>query len=115
MATESTAIVNLLDLVKTKPLTSDGSDDMLFGGRARFDPMAMPVAAVPVMLPQPFVRQPAAALDHLKTHRVTRVAPNPAKKYALPVGLFAVAMVLLSIYIAKGDKKTAAPQATVVH
>jgi hypothetical protein len=120
MATESTAIVNLLDLVKNqKPLEKDSSDDMLFGGRVRFDPMAMPAPAHPVMLavplPQPFVRQPAAAIEQ-KTHRVMRVPDGISpKKLALPVGLFVVAMVLLSIYLAKGHSKPEAKATTIVH
>jgi hypothetical protein len=136
MATESTAIVNLLDLVKNqKPIEHDSSDDMLFGGRVRFDPMAMPAPAQPVMLapipslaqqrqpvsvplPQPFVRQPAAAIEQ-RTHRVSRV-PDPKAtlaKFALPVTLFCCAMVLLSVYLWKGDSKSDAPKTTttIVH
>jgi hypothetical protein len=135
MATESTAIVNLLDLVKNqKPIEHDSSDDMLFGGRVRFDPMAMPVPAQPVMLapipslarqqqpvisvplPQPFVRQPAPAIEQ-RTHRVSRV-PDPKAtlaKFALPVTLFCCAMVLLSVYLWKGSKSAPAPKTTIVH
>jgi hypothetical protein len=114
MATESTAIVNLLDLVKNqKKLDRDSADDLLFGGRVRFDPMAMPAPAHPVMLPQPFIHQPTHAIEQ-RTHQVARVASNLSpKKLALPVGLFVVAMVLLSVYLAKGDSKSA-PKATIV-
>jgi hypothetical protein len=119
MATESTAIVNLLDLVKNqKPLEKDSSDDMLFGGRVRFDPMAMPMPAQPVMLPlpQPFVRQPAPAIEQ-KTHRVMRVADPKAtlKKFGLPVTLFCCVMVLLSVYLAKGSSKPTAKATTIIH
>lgn len=115
MATESTAIVNLLDLVKKKPLERDVSDDLLFGGQVRFDPMAMPAPAHPVMLPQPYSHSPV--VDEAKTHRVTRVpAAISPKKLAVPVGLFVVAMIVVSIVLAKsGGKHAAAAKTTVVH
>jgi hypothetical protein len=139
MATESTAIVNLVDLVKNnKPLPRDAGDDLLFGGGARFDPLAMDIPAAAavtlptapartpsgtrpppsasaqrapsVVLPRPFLRQPAHAIE--RTIRVPRSLDPNVRRFALPVGLFVVAMILLSIYLAKGDKK--APKAAIV-
>src|SRR4051794_39159598 len=117
MRNDSTAIVNLVDLVRQRPLPVTSDDDELFGGVARFDPMAMPVVAAPVSLPD-FDQQRIRISPPLGV-RVDEAPPSPLwKKLAVPTGLFAAAMVLLSIYLAKrgGDEK-AVPVAnvTVVH
>jgi hypothetical protein len=109
--------VNLLDLVKKKPLEKDDADDLLFGGRVRFDPLAMPAPAQPVMLPlpQPFMHQPAHAIEQ-RTHGAARIAASmTAKKLAVPVGVFVVVMGLLSVYLAKGHSKSLPDATTFVH
>jgi outer membrane biosynthesis protein TonB len=117
MRNESTAIVNLVDLVKQRPLPVTTDDDELFGGVARFDPMAMPVVAEPVSLPQ-FDQQRVRISPPLGVRR-EQEAPQTAllKKLAIPTGIFVGAMVVLSIYLAKrGDEKPqVAANVTVVH
>lgn len=108
MATESTAIVNLVDLMKKRPVPVSTGDDDLFGGNVRFDPMAMPSVAAPVSLPTP------VGFDQrirISPPIVRREQEDPrralVKKLALPTVLFTAAMVLLSVYLAKGDDKPA--------
>lgn len=117
MRNESTAIVNLVDLVKQRPLPVTTGDDELFGGVARFDPMAMPVVVEPVSLPQ-FDQQRVRISPPLGVPREPE-APRTAmlKKLAIPTGIFVGAMVVLSIYLAKrGDEKPqVAANITVVH
>lgn len=108
MATESTAIVNLVDLMKKRPVPVSTGDDDLFGGNVRFDPMAMPTVAAPVSLPTP------VGIDQrvrISPPIVRREQEDPrralVKKLALPTVLFTAAMVLLSVYLAKGDNEPA--------
>jgi hypothetical protein len=116
MRNESTAIVNLVDLVKQRPLPVTTDDDELFGGVARFDPMAMPVVAEPVSLPQ--FEQRVRISPPLGVRREEE-APRMAllKKAAIPTGIFVGAMIVLSIYLAmRGDEPThTAANVTVVH
>lgn len=116
MRNESTAIVNLVDLVKQRPLPVTTDDDELFGGVARFDPMAMPVVAEPVSLPQ-FDQARVRISPPLGVRREEAPQPSLLKKLAIPTGIFAAAMVLLSIYLAKRGDKPAhhAANVTVVH
>lgn len=117
MRNESTAIVNLVDLVKQRPLPVTTDDDELFGGVARFDPMAMPVVAEPVSLPA--FEQRVRISPPLGVRREEE-APRMAmlKKAAIPTGIFVGVMVVLSIYLAaRGDTPTqhTAANVTVVH
>ena len=117
MATESTAIVNLVDLMKQKPVPASTGDDELFGGMARFDPMAMPTVAAPISLPSPLPIDQRVRISPPLGDRRDQEDPRRAlvKKLALPTVLFAAAMVLLSVYLAKGDDAPkAAPKVTVV-
>jgi hypothetical protein len=116
MRNESTAIVNLVDLVKQRPLPVTTDDDELFGGVARFDPMAMPVVAEPVSLPQ-FDQQRIRISPPLGVRREEAPTVSLLKKVALPTGIFVGAMVVLSIYLAKrGDAPTqTSANVTVVH
>lgn len=116
MRNESTAIVNLVDLVKQRPLPVTTDDDELFGGVARFDPMAMPVIAQPVSLPQ--FEQPRVRISPpLGERREESSRMALVKKLAIPTGIFVGAMVVLSIYVGtRGEEKPrAAANVTVVH
>lgn len=116
MRNESTAIVNLVDLVRQRPLPVATDDDELFGGVARFDPMAMPVVAQPVSLPEN--PQRVRISPPLGVRREEAPRASMLKTLAIPTGIFVGAMVVLSIYLAKrGDEKPAhtAANVTVVH
>jgi hypothetical protein len=141
---EPTAIVNLIDLVKSKPLASDAGDDDLFGGRVKFDAMAMPmpaqviapavpqraqfahgsaphhtappvaphvpyqlVAPIPALPPGYQQRSPSPLIeDWQPTVHVHKQVDHRAlvQKAGLVAGLLVVALILLSVYLAKGDK-----------
>ena len=115
MATESTAIVNLIDLMRKRPMPKEADDDLLFGGNARFDATAMPVQAAPVMLPP---TSPGPHYDHVRLpvddrRTVRKSAPTwPVKKIAISAGAVAVVTFVLTIYLAKRDSAPAAASVT---
>jgi hypothetical protein len=122
MATESTAIVNLIDLVRNRELPKDAGDDMLFGGNARFDATAMPVPAAPVTLPAPTPMVAGAAkvrpaYDHFRPSQMrladaqvrAAAGPSPLVKKVVAGGCaFVAVMVVLAVYLAKRDSSPSA-------
>jgi hypothetical protein len=134
MASENTAIHDLLAGLQRKPLDQDPDDDVLFAGSRRQDagprrvprgtqpppnlfemppaPVAgpLPPAQLAVSLPRPFVHQPAVGIDkHLATSRVSRTAVTRTNKklYFVPAGLAIVAAALVAILMGgKDDKAT---------
>jgi hypothetical protein len=128
MASENTAIHDLLAGLQRKPVDQDPDDDVLFAGSRREDagprrvprgtqpppdlfamPPPPPIAAprpsphLAVSLPRPFVHQPAVGVDrHISTSRVTR---TNKKLYFVPAGLAIVAAVLVAILMGNKDDK----------
>ena len=101
-----------------KQSLADGEpgDEGLFGGRVRFDAMAIPPTMKGVTLAP---RAPAAAPAFLASASLPMPAPSPLKKLLLPLSAFAVVMFAVAIYLARGDSSAAASAApttaTVVH
>lgn len=122
MATESTAIVNLIDLVRNRELPKDAGDELLFGGNARFDATAMPVQAGPVTLPAPVPMVAGAskvrpAHDHFRPSQMrpadaqarAAAGPSPLVKNVVAGGCaFVAVMVVLAVYLAKRDSSPSA-------
>ena len=129
MATESTAIVNLIDLGRNRELPQNGDDDMLFGGKARFDATAMPVQAASVTVaPVPSLAGAPArvrpAYDHVRLSKmridldpnrsgVHASGPSPLVKKIVAGGCaFVALMVVLAVYLAKRDGSPSAAAAS---
>lgn len=136
MAFESTAINDFIAGLQQKPLErAREPNDWLFGTPERddateidprqrhedkattpFDKATPPV----VPLPQAFQRMPAPAIDAVMhrsqsptKHVRTTDWGNVAKKLALPIGVFSIAIVVMGVYAAKTDS-TPAPKAAPV-
>jgi hypothetical protein len=129
MATESTAINDLISGVQRQPLRREHQDDWLFGSPddlfvergdpTQIDPNHDEKSTTPYdkATPVPQAASPyprVRVLDYPQrsqsptTH--VRIAnwTNIAKKVALPIGLFSIVVVLLGVYFAKtGDAKSA--------
>lgn len=130
MAFESTAINDFIAGLQQKPLQDQREpNDWLFGTPERddateidprqlhddkattpFDKATPPV----VPLPQAFRRMPAPAIDAVMHRspsptRHVRVTDwgNVAKKLALPIGVFSIAIVVMGVYAAKTDSTPA--------
>jgi hypothetical protein len=130
MASENTAIHDLLAGLQRKPVNQDPDDDVLFAGSRRDDagprrvprgtepppnlfampppPVAgpLPPAQLAVSLPRPFLHQPSVGTDkHLATSRVSRTAATRTNKklYFVPAGLAIVAAVLVAILMGNKD------------
>jgi len=123
MAIESTAINDLIGQVRSRPLSRDARDDndWMFGEEGdatEIDPMFVdptpqqPRAPSPVVpLPQPYapVRTPRDRGGATQFVRKSIDWGGTAKLMILPIGLFAIVIVLLGVYFAK---KSSTPPAS---